>query len=347
MTKGSSNWDDIFGYKPCIMKNGVVQGYLNLNDFSKYEDGTSAPITDMDYDVMIEFPRFSMAIETNSNNVITVTMSEEPDAFDPDVDGLDARAFGNKDKFYIGAYLGCDSNKRGGSTPETSTDSGKICSVSGVVPETNITLTAAIAKAQAKGSGYDIMGFYQWTYVQCLYLLKYGNLNSQAALGKGYVNGSAKQNTGVTNTQGMCYGNTTSGTDRVKLFGLEDAWGNLYQWLGGLYCDSSYNLLTKTSNFTTGTTVSDYDFSTPSGLTSNLSVWLSQTQGTNGGGFVGKTGGGSSTTYWSDDGNVSSGCFAYVGGGWSHGDAAGLFPCYVNHSASNAYDNLGCRLMYL
>lgn len=329
------------------MKNGVVQGYLNPNDFSKYEDGTSAPITDMDYDVMIEFPRFSMAIETNSNNIITVTMSEEPDAFDPDVDGLDARAFGNKDKFYIGAYLGCDSNKRGGSTPETSTDSGKICSVSGVVPETNITLTAAIAKAQAKGSGYDIMGFYQWTYVQCLYLLKYGNLNSQAALGKGYVNGSAKQNTGVTNTQGMCYGNPNNNTDRVKLFGLEDAWGNLFQWLGGLYCDNSYNLLTKTSNFTVGTTASDYDYSTPSGLSAYVNGYMKQLQGTNGGGFIGKQTGGFSTAYWSDDGVIGAGYFAYMGGYWSYGSGAGLFYCRVLCDASNVRDYLGCRLMYL
>ena len=106
-------------------------------------------------------------------------------------------------------------------------------------------------------------------------------------------------------------------------------------------------MLTKTSNFTTGTTASDYDFSTPSGLTSGFGDWLSQTQGTNGGGFVGKTGNGSSTTYWSDDGFVYSGSFALVGGDWSDGDYTGLFYYYVHYSASDAYDNFGSRLMYL
>lgn len=145
----------------------------------------------------------------------------------------------------------------------------------------------------------------------------------------------------------MCYGNTSSGTDRVKLFGLEDAWGNLLQWLGGLYCDSSYNLLTKTSNFTTGTTALDYDFSTSSGLSSNMSGYMKQLQGTNGGGFVGKQTGGSSTTYWPDSGRVNASCFVSVGGNWAGGDSAGLFCCYVNYDASNAHAFLGCRLMYL
>ena len=61
-----------------------------------------------------------------------------------------------------------------------------------------------------------------------MYILKYKNLNSQAALGRGYVdnsNGSAVQ-TGLTNAKGFNYGSTSSGTNttdnRVKLFGLED-----------------------------------------------------------------------------------------------------------------------------
>lgn len=328
MTKGSETWDEIFGIKPCVLKNGAVYKYVNPNDFTKYADGSS--VNSSDGDVMIEFPRFGMNLENDGNGVITVSMSTDTNAFGSD--SLDARAFGSKDKFYLGAYL---------------TSNNGSSSVSNVAPTTDIDLTTAIATAQAKGSGYDIMGSYQWTYVQCLYLLKYGNLNSQAALGKGCTSGSAKQNTGATNTKGMCYGNTSSGTDRVKLFGLEDAWGNLFQWLGGLYCDSSYNLLTKTSNFTTGTITSDYDFSTSSGLSSDIGEYMKQLQGTNGGGFVIKQTGGSSTTYWSDGGSVGAGYFAGAGGYWFNGDLAGLFCYYVIFDASSAVASLGCRLMYL
>lgn len=338
MTKGSDKWDEIFGYKPCIMCEGTIKTYLRPNDFTENEDGdnTTNDIEDAGddrYDVMIEFPRMGVNI-TTSGSVITVSITNEPNN-----SKFQYRAFTKngvvQDYLYLGAYLASDEVNN------------KMQSISNAAPLTNISLTDAIAAAQKRGSGYDIMGFYQWTYIQCLYLLKYGNLNSQAALGKGYVSGSAKQNTGATNKKGMCYGNTSSGTDRVKLFGLEDAWGNLLQWLGGLYCDSSYNLLTKTSNFTTGTTALDYDFSTSSGLSSNMSGYMKQLQGTNGGGFVGKQTGGSSTTYWPDSGRVNASCFASVGGNWAGGDSAGLFCCYVNYDASNAHAFLGCRLMYL
>lgn len=344
MTKGSDAWDEIFGYKPCLLSTDEPHQvvYLDPNDFSRDIDGndvssiiTSGMIDSITFvDVMIEFPRLAINIENDGNGIITVSMSTNIGAFGND--SLDTRAFGSRDKFYLGAYL---ANNPG--------NTQTLVSRSGQEPITSINLTNAIAYAQNRGSGYDIMGFYQWTYVQCLYLLKYGNLNSQAALGRGYVEGTSKQNTGATNDKGMCYGNPDYDTDRVKLFGLEDAWGNIYQWIGGLYCDGGFNLLTKTSNFTTGTTASDYDFSTPSGLTSGFGDWLSQTQGTNGGGFVGKTGNGSSTTYWSDDGFVYSGSFALVGGDWSDGDYTGLFYYYVHYSASDAYDNFGSRLMYL
>lgn len=344
MTKGSDAWDEIFGYKPCLLSTDEPHQvvYLDPNDFSRDIDGndvssiiTSGMIDSITFvDVMIEFPRLAINIENDGNGVITVSMSTDIGVFGSD--SLDTRAFGSKDKFYLGAYLS-----------NNPSNTQTLVSRSGQEPTTNIDLTNAIAYAQNRGSGYDIMGFYQWTYVQCLYLLKYGNLDSQAALGKGYTLGSTKQNTGATNTQGMCYGNPNDDTGRVKLFGLEDAWGNIYQWIGGLYCDGGFNLLTKTSNFTTGTTASDYDFSTPSGLTSNLGAWLSQTQGTNGGGFVGKADGGSPTTYWSDYSRVYSGCFDRVGGDWADDNKAGLFCHYMTSSASGSYGNVGGRLMYL
>lgn len=347
MTKGSDAWDEFFGYKPCLLSTDEPHQvvYLDPNDFSRDIDGndvssiiTSGMIDSITFvDVMIEFPRLAINIENDGNGVITVSMSTDIGVFGSD--SLDSRVFGSKDKFYLGAYLA-----------NNPSNTQTLVSRSGQEPTTNIDLTNAIAYAQNRGSGYDIMGFYQWTYIQCLYLLKYGNLNSQAALGQGYTEGSAKQNTGETNTQGMCYGNTASGTDRVKMFGLEDAWGNILQWLGGLYCDDSFSLLTKTSNFTIGTTASDYDFSTSSGLSEYINGYMKQLQGTNGGGFIGKQTGGSSSTYWSDGGYVNPderGSFASVGGSWNYSDGAGLFFCDVHYDAFYYTDSLGCRLMYL
>ena len=332
IAKGSSDWDKLFGYKPCIMKDGAVVGYLNPNDFSKYEDGSNAPITDSNYDVMIEFPRRGLNI-TTSGNIITIQFTNytEHSSFQY---YAHKRGSTQKDYFYLGAYSATGS-------------SSKLGSNSGLAPLVSTTLTNFITYAHNRGTGYEIMGFYQWTYIQALYILKYGNLNSQAALGQGYTSGSAAQTTGYCNAKGMCYGNTSSNTDRVKLFGLEDAWGNVRQWICGLYCDSSYNLLTTTDNFGTSTTASDWEYSVSSGISSSTYGYATKLQGTNNGGFVLKTSSGSSTTYWCDYAYLYSGTFPLVGGLWYDSDLAGVFYCRVAYSASYSDSGVGSRLMFL
>jgi hypothetical protein len=123
-----------------------------------------------------------------------------------------------KDKFYLGAY------KASGSTATITWYSH-----SGRTPVTSLTLKDARQGVTNRGTGYQLMGFYQRTFVQAMYVLKYKNLNSQAALGRGYVDASSSSSvvkTGLTNAKGFNYGLTASGTDttnnRVKLFGLED-----------------------------------------------------------------------------------------------------------------------------
>lgn len=333
MTKGSDEWDSIFGYRPCVMKDGVIQGYLNPNDFAKYENGTTAPITDSAYDVMIEFPRMGLNI-TTSGNIISVSLTDDTSSSEFQY-LAHKRGSVQKDCFYLGAYSATGSSSR-------------LTSVSGVSPLTNVSITSFISYAHNRVAGYEIMGFYQWTYVQALYVLKYGNLNSQVALGNGYVGGSTKQTTGATNTKGMNYGSTSSKTDRMKLFGLEDLWGNVLQFICGLYSDSSRNLLTTTDNFGTSTSASAWEYNVASGVSSDTNGYMTKVQGTNNGGFVLKAAsGGSSTTYFSDDGRLNAGCFPDVGGYWGGGDYAGVFSCHVGYAASDARSLVGSRLMFL
>lgn len=328
MTKGSNEWDEIFGYKPCIMQNGNVVGYLNPNDFSKYEDGSTAPITDTNYDVMIQFPRRGLNIST-SGDIVTVSLTNKPN--DGNFQYLaHKRGDVQKDYFYLGAYLATGS-------------SSKLGSNSGVSPLTNVSLVDFIDYAHNRGSGYEITAFYQYTYIQALYILKYGNLNSQEALGQGYVGGSSAQTTGATNTKGMCYGSSST-TDRVKLFGLEDFWGNVYQWLSGLYSSNTKKLYTTTDNFGTDTSTSAWEYSISSGTTFGVSGLVSAIQGGNNSGFLIKKGNGSTTTFFCDFGYLAGNYFPTVGGSWNAGDNAGVFRCRVYHSAS---DGGGSRLMYL
>lgn len=317
------------------MRDGVVQGYLNPNDFTKYTSGSTAPITDTNYDVMIEFPRMGLDISTDNNKVITIKLTDAKN--DSNFQYL-AHKRGNvqKDYFYLGAYSATGS-------------SSKLGSNSGFAPLVNTSITDFINYAHNRGSGYEIMAFYQWTYVQALYVMKYGNLNSQAALGKGFIGGSASsgQTTGATNALGMCYGNPNSGDDRMKLFGLEDLWGNVYQFISGLYSNSNRNLLTTTDNFSVDTSASAWEYNVSSDVTSNIEGFMKESQGANNGGFVLKVANGSSATYYSDYALLYASSFPFVGGHWNSGNFAGVFYCSVINSASIAYVYLGSRLMYL
>lgn len=333
MTKGSSEWDDIFGYKPCIMRDGVVEGYLDPNDFAWYDEVESpAPITDTNYDVMIEFPRMGLDIST-SGKIITIKLTDAKN--DSNFHYLaHKRGTVQKDYFYLGAYSATGSGSKLGSN-------------SGAAPLVDTSITDFINYAHNRGSGYEIMAFYQWTYVQALYVMKYGNLNSQAALGKGYTSGSSAQTTGATNTQGMCYGNPNSGTDRMKLFGLEDLWGNVYQFISGLYSDDNRNLFTTTDNFGVNQNVNAWEYNVSSGVASNAGGYMTESQGTNNGGFIYKAGNNNSTTYYSDYASLSASGFPHVGGNWDDDDFAGAFDCRVYYSASEPISSVGSRLMFL
>ena len=247
-----SAWQEFFGYKPCLFKNGQVVGYLNPNDYTKFENGTSADITSGNAgDVMVEFPRRGIKIDREVSNVgtkITVSMTNNPNA-----DGFSYNAHRRgdvqKDYFYIGAYLA--------STAYDSSISGyKLRSISNATPSTAVTLANARKYAANKGTGYTETTFYQYVYLQCMYLLQFkGNTDYTNQLGTGYVatSNAYPSSTGGSNTKGIVYGATEnwsgSGHTHIKLFGIEDFWGNLTYSLDGCIIRPNGYVYTATDNF--------------------------------------------------------------------------------------------------
>jgi len=334
MTGGAAAWDsmNIFkDIKPCLLKNGVVQYYLNPNDFTKKVDGSAADITSgNDGDVMIEIPKTGFLIST-VGNILTVKVTDDPNNPNFKYYAHSRAAEGDRSKLYIGAYLGWN-------------DGGKLRSLSGKTPTTNQTIGTFRTQAQANGSGYDLVSFYPLTLLQCLYLIRYKNLDSQTALGRGYVDGnSAATNTGGTNAKGMFFGETT-GKQQMKFLGIEDFWGNLRWWIDGLYSDDNRNIKTAFQNFNdTGSGYTDRG----QGATSNIGNYMSKPQGTSQTGFIAKEVSGSASTYFCDYANLSASRLPYFGGNWASGSNAGAFYLRVSISASFSDSDLGGRLMYL
>ncbi len=342
------SWQTIFnnmGIKPCLFKNGAVEYYLDPSNFAKKADGvTDADITSgADGDVMIEFPRIYWKFNSPEAGVLDVQFSI--DSFDGSVCLAHTRGSNVRNKVYCSAYGG-------------SVASSKLRSLSGATIAANVTHPASTTNAQANGAGYEQFTFYGLTMLQVLYVVFFRSLDSQTALGRGYVDGnSATVVTGARNASGMFYGET-GGKQQMKFCGVEDFWGNVRWWVDGLYSNASRKLWTATDDFNVvpynwdGSTMSDK--TRPAnwseyggGHGANLAGYVKDVHGANQSGFViNSTSYGSASTYYCDNGHLYASRLGYSGGIWSHGDNAGAFYLFVYYSAGTSHASIAARLWF-
>ena len=326
------SWQDKFPFnaiKPCLYKNGVVNYYLDPNDYTKKIDGiTASDITSgNDGDVMVEFPKIYWKFETIGTDLYIRYADGKVD--DTYKCLAHMRGTTEKDKCYISAYLGYDL-------------SSKLRSLSGKTVTVNQTIGAFRTLAQANGVEYDQMAYFQLLMLQVLFVVMFKSRDSQTALGRGYVDGnSASVATGGTNAKGLFYGETT-GKLQNKFCGIEDFWGNCSYWIDGLFCNSDWHILIANQNFNdTGSGYTDYG----QGATANLYGDISTIQGGTETGFLVKADAGSATTYYADLGVLFAGCLPCFGGGWALTDDAGAFRLLVYYSASDMFAGIAGRLL--
>ena len=220
-------------------------------------------------------------------------------------------------------------------------------SIGGVVPTINKSITDFISYAKNRGTGYDIMTWYQWTYLAALATLLYKSTDLQTAMASGYVSGSSVQSETAltfTNDYGMYGTPGTSGTTQMAFFWIQNLWGNMYQLVGGAKTDSSYRLMTCTGY--SSVTDSDFDKTGLGGPASSINGAIDKVVGTTDAGFFPTSCSGSYSTYFADLGIVRASDFPYVGGYCSGGDVAGPFYAAFHYGASSAYSYAGSRLSY-
>jgi len=164
-----------------------------------------------------------------------------------------------------------------------------------------------------------------------------------AAADDGVISGTMNSST-ATFAKGMCYGSSNT-KEHIKLFGIEDFWGNINEWVDGFRTDADRNIITSWNNFS-GEPVTATEESHSSGLTANGSGWNKMVAGTSEAGFMPVEWGGSSSTYWADAGYLYAGCVLHFRGSWIDGATAGPFGLYANGGASSASRYFGGRLSY-
>lgn len=324
MSKGSPEWDKFFGTKLVLFKDG--------KEVRELKDEELNSLSPDDGDVMAKFSRKGLNIKTVDNKVY-VSMTDNPNNSDftyyAHNRGEEAR-----DAFYLGAYLGYEQN-------------GKLRSIKGVIPTGRKTIDDFRTIAQASGKGYEQLAFYQWTFLQAMYVLKYGNLDSQKALGKGLTGGSGYKNTGYTNGRGINYG-TSSDTEQMRFQYIEDMWGNKLQWIDGIMFETNGTMKTNTDDFNDmGSDYKSYSL----GTNEHINGFIVTVQGNNELGFIPKTIGGYNYTHYSDYSYMlgTAGSVAYAGGCYIADSNAGAFSVLFDGSwdMSVVNDIIGARLMFL
>ena len=258
-------------------------------------------------------------------------------------------AAGNEiDYFLYGAFDGVGQRD---STYGTSynTSSDKLSSVAGssMLPTNSLTRATARTMATNRGTGWYSAGVKQTMAVQMLMSVEYG-FNSQIAIGQGVVSSVS----GATYA-GQTTGNVTSGTQDNKTTpvnwrGIENFWGNIWDWIDGLnlsnrvpYFCNSYTFVDDTSSGYT-----QISFSLPSsnnitalGYDSNNPWVLLPSESSSASNPTGPIG---------DRVASSSGwCVAQLGGYWGSGSNAGAFCWGCNSSSSGADSSVGARVMFI
>lgn len=121
------------------------------------------------------------------------------------------------DQFWYGKY-------------QASYSDGKLQSVPGLLPRTNISFTDALVYSTARNIngvvGFRLHHYSMWLAIQWLYLVENGSMDSQTTTGNGHIN-----------TSGVTYVDTAQATYR----GIVGLWGNVQQWMDGVRI-GNYNI---------------------------------------------------------------------------------------------------------
>ena len=258
--------------------------------------------------------------------------------------------FEDADCIYVGAY-------------KTSLVSSKHMSATGQPPK--VSLKRSDFRTQAKNkstgdNGWSIIDIATLSAIQMLILVEFANNNVQSLIGMGACStgGSAAVKTGQTDSITNLTGSKarTTKTYQVVWRGIEDLWGNVWEWVDGVNWNGGiYSICNNPSAYADNVNSSSnasYSELKSQGVTNWSSSFITQ-ESYEEGEFdwvmlpTAATSG-SESTYYCDACWSSTGWRVFGhGGGWGDGTHCGLFAAALNLASSGTSTIYGCRLIYI
>lgn len=340
----------------CVVNpDHTVAYFLHSVDSNLKEDRTEVDweeVEELEQNVMVQIPKFYYVkkwVEEQQAFIFGVTDKPvDTDYVNIDEWEVHPAFFRDRTKFcddqdanpvevdyrYVGAFHGWVDGK------------GRLRSLPHKPPTRSRNIGAFRDHVKNMGVGWSQFDYYLLYAIQMLYITEYGHPDSQTMIGRGFVDdNSSSIETGGT----LQYGNNTfgeaTGKQQMSYRGIEDLWGNVYNWVDGfiLNIPSRGDISVSNKGFNDSGTGYKTIGSTGSISGGNIRQVRDEAEL----GFIPKTTGGS----YENDGLYdygrlyvpsagSSAQFACCGGYRASGSNAGAFYFYADDSSSN----IGARL---
>lgn len=348
-TMNMNDWKNAFFIpRPCVLNfDGTVKGYLQEKNFKKLEDGSAAPTLATEGNCMMEWPQIWLKIVPDNGDTSSATVYIASYQVDDSYTCYNCYDESGtlKQHFYTPIYMGSIDS------------SGRLRSVSWQTAEGQGTADEqrAAAKKNGTGVGYDIETWVdRQTIIFLLWLIGHST-DTQAVFGKGIggdtggiLSQSNMISTGTMNTAGLWYGDTARSASGVKVFGMENWWGNIWRRTIGLGCNNSKQCYKLTPTTIDGSTATSYNTANTGylvGADNSSGGYISKLAWTNKGFTVAQCSG-SDSTYLADLASFTTSSVALfggaLGGGWFCGASAGD----LSSAASRARWYLGAALSF-
>jgi hypothetical protein len=321
--------------RPVMKKTaGVIDYELSRSDFTKKVDGiTGSDVANTSYagDCFIEFRKYIWVYRYNDATYDYVIFcngkydTNYKSYATTDKDGI------VRDSFLYGAFGG-------------SNISSKLRSLGTGGYLVSQTRNVEVSYAEANGSYYDTIYKSAWDFI-CDWLTLIGKTDDgQGKFGKGRADTTSASACGTTKDKPMFYGGGNN--INVKIFGIEDFYGNVWQGMRGMILDGANGIKTKM--------VPPYNFDgagyvatgvKPSGTTGGyVSVAVVDDNG-----YVPSVASGSQSTHFCDGLWYNNGIVAYamVGGSWDYAFLVGPRSVILNVLASDTNAYFGSRLSFV
>lgn len=336
--------------RSCMVKyNGERDYYLKEDDESKKADGTTSDYNNTSYggNCMMEWGQdgkkiyWKIVADAGSNGWTFIVSNASVLNMKPwnhyDVNGDVA------DHWYTAKYFG-------------SSDGTRMRSISGQSNYVNNTGTAEISLAEANNQTSDklwtteVFCDYMLIGMLCVLLSRSTNTQAKFGAGRSASGNSAAIGQGTMNGKGLFFGKS-NGTDGVKIFGMENFFGNLWRRVRGLININGTYRIKMTYDQTDGSSVDGYNTDGSgyinAGAIGTTAAWVYPKHNiVRENCILAHTQGGSETTYIPDGTYLAaSGTFyAVVGGYWGTAGLDGAFCVDLSYAVSATGASIGAAL---